>query len=448
MQPHESPQLTDLYQLTMLQSYLDQGMDRPAVFEFFVRSLPARRNFLVSAGLEQLLDFLAQARFSDAELDYLAGCGYFQRNLIDYLARFRFSGEVYAIAEGSLFFGNEPLLRVCAPLPEAQLIETRLINLLQLPTLVATKAARCRLAAGPDKLLVDFGLRRAHGAEAGLLAARACYIGGFDGSSNVLAGQQYGLPIMGTMAHSYIQAHEQEADAFRHFVSSQPGNLVLLIDTYDTARGAARAAALADELQPRGLKVKAVRIDSGELDQEAMRVREILDKAGHPEIGIFASSSIDEYLIEQLSEQGAPIDGYGIGTSLTTSEDAPFLNCAYKLQEYAGIPRRKRSSGKATWPGVKQLYRHYRADGKLDYDRLCCAEETDDSGQPLLQPVMRDGRRLTPAEPLSAIRRRVGQQLASLPVELRQLSEPASFRLEISEQLQQLARQTDQRYAG
>lgn len=443
----ESPQLTDLYQLTMVQSYLDHGMQDKAVFEFFVRKLPPRRNFLVAAGLEPLLNFLAQPRFSDDELAYLANTGYFRSNLIDYLSKFRFTGQIDAMQEGTLFFANEPVVRVTAPLPEAQLIETRLINLLQLPILVATKAARCRLAAG-DKPLIDFGLRRAHGAEAGMQAARACYLAGFDGTSNVLAGQQYGIPVYGTMAHAYIQAHESETEAFQHFAVSQPDNLVLLIDTYDYSRGAERVVALAEQLKTTSQSIKAVRIDSGDLGEAAVRVRAILDRSGHPEIGIFVSSSVDEYLIEHLRQQQAPIDGYGIGTSLTTSEDAPFLNCAYKLQEYAGIARRKRSQGKATWPGSKQVYRHLRDNGQLAYDQLCLTTEVPETGQPLLQPVMQNGQRLTAPESLDMLRQRVTQQLLLLPPTLTELSREVSFKLKISQALHRLTRKTDQRFYG
>ena len=441
----ESPQLTDLYQLTMVQSYLDHGMKDTAVFEFFVRRLPPKRNFLLAAGLEQLVSFLEQIRFSDDELEYLANSGFFRSNLIDYLEKFRFSGSLDAMPEGTVLFANEPMVRISAPLPEAQLIETRLINLLQLPTLVATKAARCRLAAD-DKLLVDFGLRRAHGAEAGMLAARASYLAGFNGTSNVLAGQEYGIPIYGTMAHSYIQAHDSETEAFRHFAQSQPENLVLLIDTYDTCRGAKRAAALAEQLKAEGKHVKAVRIDSGDLGQEAVRVRKLLDSTGHSDIGIFASSSVDEYELQRLEQQQAPIVGYGIGTSLTTSEDAPYLNCAYKLQEYAGIARRKRSRGKATWPGSKQVYRHLSDNGLLNYDLLCLATEAPEGGLPLLQPVMQNGKRVAASESLGTIRDRVKQQLSTLTPALAELSLQTEFELKISQLLQQLTRKTDERF--
>ncbi|MDF2156034.1 nicotinate phosphoribosyltransferase [Vibrio sp. CAU 1672] len=445
MRLSESPQLTDLYQLTMIQSYLDHGMNDTAVFEFFVRKLPPKRNFLVAAGLEQLTEFLEHARFSSDELEYLADSGYFRRNLIDYLEKFKFSGELHAMPEGTVFFANEPIVRITAPIAEAQLIETRLINLLQFPTLVASKAARCRLAAG-DKLLVDFGLRRAHGAEAGIAAARASYLAGFNGTSNVLAGQRYDIPVYGTMAHSYIQAHNLETEAFAHFAQSQPDNLVLLIDTYDTSRGAKRVAQLAEQLKATGKRVKAVRIDSGDLGDEAIKVRAILDDCGHCDIGIFASSSVDEYLIARLQQQQAPIIGYGVGTCLTTSADAPYLNCAYKLQEYAHIARRKRSHGKATWPGSKQVYRYLDDNGLLDHDLLCPATEKHENGQSLLKPAMHNGKRLAAPEPLSSIQNRVKQQLSMLTPELTNLSEQADFELNVSESLQQLTLDTDRRF--
>jgi len=446
MHADQSLMLTDLYQLTMAQSYLDHGMHEPAVFEFFVRNLPPQRGFLIAAGLPQLLTFLEQARFSEHELEYLAGSGMFRANLINYLTDFRFSGSVHAMAEGTPFFANEPVVRITAPLPEAQLIETRLINLLQLPILVATKAARCRLAAG-DKLLVEFGLRRAHGAEAGLMAARSSYLAGFNGSANVLAGFHFGLPIMGTMAHSYIEAHVQETEAFRHFAHSQPDNVILLIDTYDTARGARRVAELAPELAAEGIRIKGVRIDSGDLAVEARRVRAILDEAGQQQITIFASGNLDEYRIHELEQLHAPIDGYGVGTSLTTSDDAPSLNCVYKLQEYAGIPRRKKSSGKATWPGRKQIYRQYLDDGELQADYLCLEDEQSPPGSALLQQVMCHGKRTGAPIALEESRTRVQRELMTLPEPLRRLQGNGGFSPHISPGLTHLATQIDRRFA-
>ncbi len=445
MMHSDSPLLTDLYQLTMLQAYLDQDMQDQAAFEFFVRKLPSSRNFLVAAGLAQLEQFLLHAAFSDSDLDYLQQTGLFKRNLIDYLANFRFSGVLYAMPEGTVCFADEPMVRVVAPLPEAQLIETRLINLLQFQTLIATKAARCRLAA-PTQQLVDFGLRRAHGAEAGMLAARASYLGGMDGTSNVLAGKQFGIPVLGTMAHSYIQVHATEQQAFQHFAESLPDAVVLLIDTYDTARATRTVIDLVPVLAARGIEVKAVRIDSGDLMAEARRVRNLLDQGNCGQVRIIASSSVDEYLIDKLVKQDAPIDGYGVGTSLVTSADAPYLNCAYKLQEYAGIARRKRSSGKATWPGCKQVFRVTDDSGMVQRDLLCCDDEQPGQGRPLLQSVIEHGQLLRPSPTIDSIRQTVVRNLAALPAPLRQLEPTVPFAVTVSEQLKDLADWVDHRF--
>ncbi|HET6719983.1 MAG TPA: nicotinate phosphoribosyltransferase, partial [Rhodocyclaceae bacterium] len=304
----DSALLTDLYQLTMLQAYFDQHMNDCAVFEFFVRKLPPGRAFLVAAGLEQALDFLEGLRFENDELEWLAGCGRFHRRFVDSLAGLRFTGDVDALPEGTVFFPDQPVLRVVAPLREAQLVETRLINLLQLQTLVASKAARVRLAAG-ERLLVDFGLRRAHGAEAGLLSARASYLAGFDGSSNVLAGVRWAIPLFGTMAHSYVEAHDSELAAFAHFARSHPLASTLLIDTYDTEAAARALPLLASRLAADGIALQAVRIDSGDLAAHARQVRAILDQGGLPGVRIFASGNLDEHTVAALVAAGAPIDG-------------------------------------------------------------------------------------------------------------------------------------------
>lgn len=434
--------LTDLYQLTMLQAYWYERMEEIAVFELFVRKFPKERNFLVAAGLKQALEYLETLSFSDEECRFLAQSGFFDRSFIEYLKAFRFTGDVDAMPEGTIFFPNEPILRVTAPLPQAQLVETRLINLLQFQTLIASKAARCVLAA-PGKLLVDFGLRRAHGFEAGLLAARAAYIAGFAGTSNVLAGMRFGIPIFGTMAHSYIMAHDDEQTAFREFARSQPNNVVLLIDTYDTLKAVDKVISLAPELAKENIKIKAVRIDSGDLEALAFAVRRKLDAAGLEEIGIFASGDLDEYFLKRFLDHGAPIDGFGVGTKLTTSSDSPFLNSAYKLQEYAGLPRRKVSEGKATWPGRKQAYRYY-SDGRFQKDILTILAELLD-GEPLLQPVMRAGKRLAPPEPLDAIRARCAAQLKALPEALKALESSSDYPVEISPELVRLTAETDLR---
>lgn len=434
--------LTDFYQLTMLHVYHNQGMEDTAVFELFVRRLPAKRGFLIAAGLEQALDYLENLRFSPEELEWLAGCGRFSQDFVTYLSRLRFTGEVYALPEGTVVFANEPILQVIAPLPQAQLVESRLINLIHLQTLIASKAARCVLAA-PDKLLVDFGLRRAHGAEAGLLAARANYLAGFAGTATVLAGMRFGIPIFGTMAHSLVQAHDREEDAFAHFAYARPDNVVLLIDTYDTEAAAQKVVHLGSRLKQQGIIIKGVRLDSGDLAEHARRVRHILDKGGLHDVTIFCSGDLDEYRLKVLLEEAqAPIDGFGIGTRLNISEDVPSLDCVYKLQEYAGIPRRKRSEGKATWPGRKQVYRRFQEDGMLAADCLGLADHPQ-PGLPLLQLVMRHGQRLAPRESLATIRERVQHEIVTLPPALRALQTSPPYSITIAPQVQALANRLD-----
>jgi nicotinate phosphoribosyltransferase len=445
MDPATSALLTDLYQLNMMQAYLDRGETKTAVFEFFVRKLPRERGFLIAAGLEQVLEFLAGLRFTPEELDWLASSGRFGKNLIDYLARLRFTGDIHAMPEGTVFFPDEPILRVTAALPEAQLVETRLINLLQFQSMIAAKAARMVLAA-PGKRLVDFGLRRAHGAEAGFLAARASYIAGFSGTATVLADKQFGIPIFGTMAHSYIQVHDDEAQAFENFARARPKNLTLLIDTYDTEAAARKVVALAPRLKAAGISIGAVRLDSGDLITLSKTVRRILDEGGLRDVTIFASGGIDETVIANIIRSRAPIDGFGIGSSLTTSYDAPGLDCVYKLEEYAELPRRKRSAGKATWPGRKQVWRRFGADGRMAGDILSL-ENDDRAGEPLIEFVMQSGKRLKPAPTLGEMRARAARDLERLPEPLRRLEPGASYPVEVSEALQRLAEEVDGRVA-
>ena len=433
--------LTDLYQLTMLQGYFERDMQDTAVFEFFARKLPACRNFYLAAGLEQALDYLEQLRFTPAELDWLSGQGLFKPAFLDYLAKLRFSGDVHAMAEGTPFFANQPILRITAPLPQAQLVESRLINLLHFQTLIASKAARIvQVAAG--KRLVDFGLRRAHGAEAGVYAARASYLAGFSATATLLAGAQFGIPLAGTMAHSFVQAHRDEVAAFEHFAHSLPQAAVLLIDTYDTEAAAQKVVELAPRLAEEGIRIQGVRIDSGDLGEHARKVRAILDRGELSAVSIFASGNIDEYLIQRLVKEGAPIDGFGVGTHLDTSADAPALDCAYKLQEYAGTPRRKRSEGKATWPGRKQLYRSYDGDGHCCGDILTLEDDTA-AGTPLIQPVMRQGRRLQASPTLEQVRAYAHRQLETLPPALRGLEPAAEYPVQIAPALHALADAAD-----
>lgn len=443
MTPPTSVLLTDLYQLTMVQAYVEQDMVEPAVFEFFVRRLPPRRHFLLAAGLEQVLEFLEQLRVTADEMDWLASTGRFSLNCLDYLRELRFTGDVQAMPEGTVFFPHEPILRVIAPLPMAQLVETRVMNLLNLQCLIASKAARSVLAAG-GKPLIDFGLRRAHGFEAGLLAARASYLAGFAGSATVLAGRQYDIPLYGTMAHSFVQAHKDEVTAFEHFALAQPNNVVLLIDTYDTEAAARKVVALAPLLREKGIAVKGVRLDSGDLAQHARNVRKILDDGGLRESQILASGNLDEYRLRDLATSSAPIDSFAVGTAMTTSSDAPSLDCAYKLQEYAGRPCRKRSEGKATWPGRKQVYRYRDAPGvRLAHDVVTTLGDRQ-PGHPLLQEVMKGGRRVVPSPSLTDIRARARRELAALPDPLRHLDEAAPFDVRISEALRKLTQEVDE----
>jgi len=441
-----TPLLTDLYQLNMVQAYLDAGMIEPAVFEFFVRRLPANRGFLVAAGLAQAVEYLQDFRFDDAALDWIRRSGRFGANFIDYLADVRFTGDVDAMAEGTAFFADEPVFRVVAPLPLAQLVETRLINIVHFQTLVASKAARMVLAAG-GKTLIDFGLRRAHGAEAGLFAARAAYAAGFDGTATVAAEPAFGIPVFGTMAHAFVQAHDDETQAFERFARSRPENVVLLIDTYDTEAGARKVVELAPRLAADGIAVRGVRIDSGDLAAHARTVRAILDAGDLEGVRIFASGGIDEHELARFSASGAPIDGYGVGTSLVTSEDSPALDCAYKLQEYAGIARRKRSEGKATWPGRKQVYRRAGADGGFAGDVLTCDSDTRPD-EPLLRPILRGGRVAGPLPDLEAIREHTADQLACLPGHLRDLRTVPAYPVDVAPALRALAEEADRRAAS
>ena len=434
--------LTDFYQLTMLQGYFDKKMTQPAVFEFFVRKLPHGWGYLVAAVLEQVLDYLEGARFTDDELRWLAGSGRFRPEFVESLRAFRFTGEVHAMAEGTVFFPDEPVLRLTAPLPQAQLVETRIVNLLQYQTLVATKASRCANVA-PGKLLVDFGLRRAHGAEAGLLSSRASYLGGFSGTATTVAAPLFGIPVFGTMAHSFVEAHDHELEAFETFAHTQPDNVVLLIDTYDTEAAARKLVALAPRLRADGIAIKSVRIDSGDLADHASKVRRILDEGGLKDIGIFASSGLDEYKVQRLLQAGAPIDGFGIGSKLDTSADAPCLDCAYKLMEYAGRPRRKHSEGKANWPGRKQVFRTRDARGQIAGDLVALADEPA-AGEPLLQQVMASGVRAAGQASLEQARLRLRAELEALPAALKALDAEPTYRVAVSDGLRSLAAQVDE----
>ncbi|MGQ9369022.1 nicotinate phosphoribosyltransferase [Azospirillum sp. ST 5-10] len=454
--------LTDYYQLTMFQAYHAHGLTDTAVFELFVRKLPARRAFLMAAGLEQAVAFLETFRCPEEDLDWLARERGLPAATVDRLRGLRFTGDVDAMPEGTVFFAHEPVLRVAAPLPQAQLVETRLVNLIHFQTVVASKAARMVLAAG-GRTLVDFGLRRAHGAEAGLLAARASHLAGFAATATTLAGRCYGIPVVGTMAHSFIQAHDSERTAFEHFARARPQDLVLLLDTYDTEAAARTVVEMAPRLAADGIAVAGVRLDSGDLGALAAAVRRILDAGGLAATRILASGGLDEDAIAALVAAGAPIDAFGVGTALTTAADAPALDCAYKLVEYAGRPRRKRSPGKATWPGRKQVFRHHDAAGRIAADRVALAGSdgagsdgagSDGAGsdaaggRPLLVPVLRGGRRVAPLPALAALRAHAAAELASLPRPLRALDAAGTLAAAIDPALDRLAEEADRLASG
>jgi len=382
--------LTDLYELTMAASYFDHQMFEPATFSLFIRNYPPSRRYFVSAGLNDVLSYLQDLKFTPDDLEYLDETELFKPEFLSYLEKFRFRGDVYAIPEGRLFFVNEPLLEVTAPLIEAQLVETFIINIMNFQSMIATKASRCIHAAWPRKL-VDFSLRRTHGADAGLKVARASFIGGFIGTSNVLAGKIYGIPIFGTMAHSFITSFEDEIDAFRAFAYTFPEDIVLLVDTYDTLSGTRIAAEVGKEMALEGMELKGVRLDSGDIARLSKEVRGILRKEGFADATIFASGGFDEYKIKRVLDQGGDVDSFGVGTKMGVSADAPYFDMAYKMVQYAGRPVLKLSPGKMTLASDKQVFRFTTTKGKLKRDVIGLRDDILTEGEPLLKKVMDEG---------------------------------------------------------
>jgi nicotinate phosphoribosyltransferase len=379
----------DLYELTMAAGYFENRKFDRAAFSLFVRDYPPSRRYFVSAGLEDVLAYLKNLKFGRDDVDYLRSLGLFSGDFLSYLRGFRFTGDVLAIPEGRLFFAEEPVLEVEAPLIEAQIVETCLINIINLQTMIATKASRCFQAAG-SRRLVDFSLRRTQGTEAGLKAARASFIGGFIGTSNVQAGEVYGLPVYGTMAHSFVTSFEKEIDAFRAFVRAFPENAILLIDTYDTLAGAARAADVGKEMAARGERLRGVRLDSGNIARLSGKVRQILVQAGLGEATIFASGALDEKKIEQIIRRGGDVDAFGVGTKMGVSADAPYLDIAYKMVELGGRAVLKLSPGKTSLGGRKQVFRLRGPAGELKKDVIGLRGEKL-PGEPLLRQVMSRG---------------------------------------------------------
>ncbi len=410
--------LVDLYELTMMQAYLEHGVAGTATFDLFVRRLPPQRSFLMTAGLGPLLELVENLRFEADDLHYLESTGVFKSSFLDFLEIFSFSGDVDAMPEGTVAFAAEPILTVTAPLAEAQLLETLIMNQLHVATLLASKAARVVMAA-EGRRLVDFGLRRMHGADAGIAGGRASWIAGFDATSNVLAGKLFGVPIAGTMAHSFVQCHADEREAFRRFLASFP-ETVLLVDTYDTLNGVDTVVELARELGA-AFRGRGVRLDSGDLAGLAAEARRRLDRAGLARVEIFASGNLDEWRVRDLVRADAPIDGFGVGTRLGTSEDAPNLDLVYKLAQIDDRPLLKLSTGKATLPGIKQVWRQCDAAGIARRDVIGLADESL-AGRPLLVPMMRSGHRLDAAtEDLAVARERAAAELSALPERVRSL---------------------------
>lgn len=426
--------LTDLYELTMAASYHSHGMNGQATFDLFVRELPARRNFMIACGLEQALQYLENLRFEDDSIEYLRSLNLFSPDFLAYLSEFSFTGDVWAVPEGEVVFEREPLLRVTAPLIEAQLLETFLINCITFQTMVASKAARVAIACR-DRSFVDFSPRRDHAADAALKAARAAFVGGAIGTSNVLAGKVYGLPVSGTMAHSYVMAFEDEEAAFRAYMEDFPA-AVLLIDTFDIEEGARRAARVANERRHEDMRLRGVRIDSGELAPLARSVRKILDEAGLEDTGIILSGDLDEYRIKDLLDDGVPVDSFGVGTQLGTSADAPTLGGVYKLVADTRGPKIKLSAGKATLPGCKQVHRIETAG---HYERDVIALESEEvEGRALLELAMSEGRRTGSSISLTVIQERCRASIAMLPPALRSLESQEDYPVEVSEGLQGL----------
>jgi nicotinate phosphoribosyltransferase len=423
--------LLDLYELTMAASYFEEDMHAEATFSLFIRAYPPERGYFVAAGLEDALDYLLSLRFTESDLDWLESTRMFKPAFLDYLKNVRFTGEVWALPEGSIFFKDEPVLEVTGPIIEAQLAESFIINAINLQTMIATKASRCTVASGGADL-VDFSLRRTQGTDAALKVARASYLGGFIGTSNVLAGKLYGLPTFGTMAHSYILSFSSEIQAFRAFARTFPDSTVLLIDTYDTIAGAKKAVTVGLEMAARGENLKGVRLDSGDMAALSIEVRRLLDDAGLKDVTIFASGGFDELKIGRTRDTGGCIDAYGIGTKMGVSADAPYFDIAYKLVHYAGRPVMKLSTGKVTYVAKKQVFRQYDDQAQMAGDCIGLREETIPQARPLLEPVVRQGRLARPHPTLPACREYFLSDLKRLPMKYQSLHQPAAYPVGLS----------------
>lgn len=439
---------TDMYELTMAASYFENRMVQPATFSLFIRDYPRSRRYFVSAGLADVLEYLEGLKFSPEELEYLEKTGLFNPEFLAYLEGFRFTGDVHAVPEGRLFFVNEPLLEVTAPLIEAQIVETFVINAAHLQVMIATKASRCVHAAWPRKI-VDFSLRRTHGTDAGMKVARASAIGGFIGTSNVLAGLIYGIPVFGTMAHSFVTSFDNEIDAFRAFAHTFPENTVLLVDTYDTLSGTRIAARVGQEMAREGKKLNGIRLDSGDIARLSQGARRILKKEGVEEATIFASGGFDEYTIQDVLKRGGDIDSFGVGTKMGVSADAPYLDMAYKLVHYSGRPVLKLSPGKETLASEKQVFRFKTSKGKLKKDVIGLRDDVLKDGEPLLVKVMDKGKTVVKLPPLSQIQESFLDEFSRLDESYKSIDEVKDeYPVEISPRLKALQRRVIQEVRG
>ena len=433
---------TDFYELTMCASYFDNKKFEPATFDLFIRRLPKNRSYLLFAGLEQVLLYLKSVKFNEEQLDYLKKQG-FNKKFLDYLRNFKFTGDVWASPEGTVAFPCEPLIRVTAPIIEAQLIETFLLNTVNLQTMMATKASHV-VKAAKGKAVIEFGLRREHGIDAGMKVARSSYIAGCEGTSNVLAGLAYGIPIFGTMAHSFVMSYEKEIDAFRAFAKTFPANSTLLIDTYDDITGAEKAAVIAKELEEKGFRLSGVRLDSGDLAEISKKVRKVLDQKDLQYVRIFASGDLDEFKVAELIKKNAKIDAFGVGTKMGTSADKPYVDVIYKLCETMSAdgsfaPIMKLSKGKVTLPGRKQVYRFKDENGNFKKDMIALADEKVD-GEPLLVKVMEKGELTYDFPSLSEIRATAAENLSRLPDKYQKTAVAHEYPVELSQDLEKLIR--------
>lgn len=419
--------LTDLYELTMAQVYYEKGLKGKAVFNFFIRPTP-KRNYFLNAGLEFLIDYLLNIRFTEEDIEFLRSTGKFKEDFLNYLKNFRFTGNLYAVDEGEIIFANEPIVQVEAPLIEAQIVETFLINTLQISILVATKALRCYSFAN-NKILVDFGLRRAHGTDAGIIAARSSFIGGFNGTSNVLASKFFNIPCYGTMAHSFIMAHDNEEEAFENFATVYPDNTIFLVDTYNTLKGVENAIKVAKKF---GIRVKGIRIDSGEIPVLVKEARKILDSNGFRDTIILVSGGVNEYTIKDyIQDKHLPIDAFGVGTELVTSADLPYLDCAYKLVEYNGKPTMKLSRKKITLSYKKQLYREYR-NGIIFKDIVSHFDENYENAVKMLRLYIQNGKLVKSLPSLKEIREKTFINFKTLPSTFKSKNQYMTINPEIS----------------